>query len=406
MDDSGCDLVILGGGLAGSLIALSFAHLRPEMRIVLVEQGERFGGAHVWSFFESDVTDARARAVLDPLVAARWDGYRVRFPGYERDLDTSYASVTSARLDAVVRAALPEAALLTGRRVEVADARSVRLSDGRRIEAGAVIDTRGPQGLAHMKGGWQTFLGQMLELEAPHGLTRPVVMDAEVEQRDGFRFIYLLPFSANRILVEDTYYADSPFLDRALLRNRIADYTRAQGWRVARCAYEEVGALPVIASGDFEAFWSADPEALSARAGARAALMHPLTSYSLPDAVRFAVYLAGLDKLSAQGLGRICHDWAAHHWREGRFYRMLTTMLFGAADPKERWRMLARFYRLPEPLIERFYAGRSSMPDMARVLLGKPPVPVGAALAALAGRGRPLADLSLDARLQVSGAKA
>ena len=55
--------------------------------------------------------------------------------------------------------------------------------------------------------------------------------------------------------------------------------------------------------------------------------------------------------------------------------------------------MLARFYRLPEALIERFYAGRSTGADMARVLAGKPPVPVLAAVAALAGGGRPLADL-------------
>jgi lycopene beta-cyclase len=69
-------------------------------------------------------------------------------------------------------------------------------------------------------------------------------------------------------------------------------------------------------------------------------------------------------------------------------------MLFGAAEPVERWRMLARFYTLPEPLIERFYAGRSTPADTLRILAGKPPVPVGAALASLAGRGRPLADLS------------
>jgi len=55
--------------------------------------------------------------------------------------------------------------------------------------------------------------------------------------------------------------------------------------------------------------------------------------------------------------------------------------------------MLARFYRLPEALIERFYAGRSTPADMARVLMGKPPVPVLSAMAALGGGGRPLADL-------------
>lgn len=75
--------------------------------------------------------------------------------------------------------------------------------------------------------------------------------------------------------------------------------------------------------------------------------------------------------------------------------RMLSRMLFGAAEPGQRRRVLERFYRLPEPLIERFYAGRSTATDMARVLVGRPPVPLGAALAALAGSGRPLADLGV-----------
>ncbi|MBT0668376.1 lycopene beta-cyclase CrtY [Novosphingobium profundi] len=397
MTDHGCDLAILGGGLSGALVALALARTRPELRIALVEQGERFGGDHVWSYFDSDLAP-EGWDLLAPLVAARWDGYAVRFPGYERTLETPYASVTSERLDAHLREVLPPEARFLGARVVAADAGHVALADGRRITAGAVLDARGGRGLAHMCGGWQVFLGQMLELEAPHGLSRPVVMDADVEQLDGYRFVYLLPFSPTRIFVEDTYYADAPRIEREVLAARIAAYVAARGWRVRGCAYEEAGALPVIASGDFEAFWNAPGEdaasAIAARAGVRAALVHPLTSYSLPDAVRFALHLAGLDNVSGESLGRTCHDWAAHHWREGRFYRMLTTMLFGAAAPHERWRMLARFYRLPAPLIERFYAGRSSLADMARVLAGKPPVPVGAALGALVGRGRPLADLA------------
>jgi lycopene beta-cyclase len=55
--------------------------------------------------------------------------------------------------------------------------------------------------------------------------------------------------------------------------------------------------------------------------------------------------------------------------------------------------MLERFYRLPEALIERFYAGTSTPADRLRIVAGRPPVPVAAALASLAGRGRPLAPL-------------
>ena len=65
------------------------------------------------------------------------------------------------------------------------------------------------------------------------------------------------------------------------------------------------------------------------------------------------------------------------------FYRLLSRMLFEAAAPDERRRVMERFYRLPEPLIERFYAGRSTLADKARILTGRPPVPVRRALRCL-----------------------
>jgi lycopene beta-cyclase len=78
-------------------------------------------------------------------------------------------------------------------------------------------------------------------------------------------------------------------------------------------------------------------------------------------------------------------DLAARAWRGRGFYRMLDTMLFRAAFPEERYRVLERFYRLSPGLIGRFYAGESTMSDKARVLVGKPPVPISRAVRALAG---------------------
>jgi lycopene beta-cyclase len=65
---------------------------------------------------------------------------------------------------------------------------------------------------------------------------------------------------------------------------------------------------------------------------------------------------------------------------------MLNRMLFGAAGPGERYKVLEHFYRLPAATIGRFYAGRSTLFDKARILSGRPPVPVGPALAAIRGK--------------------
>jgi lycopene beta-cyclase len=122
--------------------------------------------------------------------------------------------------------------------------------------------------------------------------------------------------------------------------------------------------------GDFDAFWPASDKV--ARGGVRAGLFHPLTSYSLPDAVRFAWWLARDAPLDAS-LGSATRALADRHWQRGRFDRLLARMLFRAADPPERYRVLERFYRLPEPLIGRFYAGQSTLADRARILAASPP---------------------------------
>ncbi|WP_260926866.1 lycopene beta-cyclase CrtY [Novosphingobium sp. 9] len=392
--NEGTGLIVVGGGLSGGLIALAMAARRPDIPVTLLERGETLGGEHVWSFFGSDIAPAN-RDWIEPLIVARWEGYDVHFPAHSRQLHTAYHAVTSARLDAAVRAALPADRILTGVEVDTITPQTVTLHDGRVLRAHAVIDARGAGALPHMAGGWQKFMGQTLHLSHPHGLTRPVVMDARVEQLDGYRFVYCLPFGERDVFVEDTYYSDSPDLDPPALRDRIARYAQRQGWPVARIGYEETGVLPVIAKGDFPAFWHALDEHGTARAGVRAGLAHPLTSYSFPQAVMFATYLTTLDNPDGMALGRFSHAWSHRNWRRGGFYRMLTRMLFAAARPDARYRMLERFYRLPESLIERFYAGASTPADMVRVLSGRPPVPVIAAAASLLGGGAPLADLGM-----------
>jgi lycopene beta-cyclase len=45
--------------------------------------------------------------------------------------------------------------------------------------------------------------------------------------------------------------------------------------------------------------------------------------------------------------------------------------------------VLQHFYRLPQPVIERFYAGRLGINDARQILSGRPPVPVLRALRCL-----------------------
>lgn len=378
-----CDIAIIGAGLAGGLVTLALKKRRPDLDIRLIEESGRIGGNHLWSFFASDVAEGD-RWIVAPLISHGWGRYDIAFPAHRRTLNTAYHSIDSAQLDSVVRAALPEGALVTGRRVIEAGPTMVVLEDGERIAAGGVIDARGPADLGLLDLGWQKFLGRELELGAAHDQPTPLVMDATVEQIDGYRFVYCLPFTATRMFVEDTYYSDTPDLDRAALIRRIDGYAARRGWQVRQVLREETGVLPVAMGGDFEAYWRSGG-ARVAKAGMRAGLFHPTTGYSLPDAVRTASLIARAADLSGSALHDLTYDLARSTWRRRGFYRMLDKMLFRAAEPAERYRILERFYRLDPRLIGRFYAGKSTLSDKARVLMGKPPVPVGRALEAIAG---------------------
>ncbi len=375
-----CDLAIIGGGLAGGLIALALATRRPEVNVLIVEAEAGIGGNHVWSFFGSDVA-AADRWLIAPLICHGWQGYDIAFPRRRRQLAATYYSILSERLDAVVRAAVPPERVLTGRRAMALTPTSALLDDGTRIAARAVIDARGPADVSLLDLGWQKFVGQVVRLAAPHGLERPVVMDATVAQVDGYRFVYLLPLDAERLLIEDTYYSDTPDLDRAALAARIAHYAGTRGWTIAAIEREEAGVLPVALGGDFDAYWRSGGE--TAKAGVRAGLFHPTTGYSLPDAIRTALFVAGLDDPAALDLAERMRAFAERTWQARGFYRLLDRMLFRAADPTDRYKVLERFYGLDAGLVGRFYAARSTAIDKLRILSGKPPVPLGRALRVL-----------------------
>jgi lycopene beta-cyclase len=51
--------------------------------------------------------------------------------------------------------------------------------------------------------------------------------------------------------------------------------------------------------------------------------------------------------------------------------------------------MLQRFYGLPHSTMRHFYAGRLTPADKARLLVGRPPVPMGEAVRVLLNRPVP-----------------
>jgi lycopene beta-cyclase len=253
----------------------------------------------------------------------------VRFPAHSRELATPYRSLASVDFDAGLRRLLPEGSIRCNAPIAALVARGIDLANGERIDARAVIDCRGIDAAPGLEGGWQVFMGRRLRTASPHGVERPAIMDAAVDQHGAYRFVYVLPLGADELFVEDTYYADAPTLDRSTLSGRIDRYCTAQGWHGEPLDHE-TGVLPVVTGGDFGAFQRAHRTPGVAVAGARGGFAHPLTSYTLPFAVETALAIAREADLPGEQLAAMLEARARDHWRRTAFYRRLGRMLFDA----------------------------------------------------------------------------
>jgi lycopene beta-cyclase len=112
----------------------------------------------------------------------------------------------------------------------------------------------------------------------------------------------------------------------------------------------------------------------------RAALFHPTTGYSLPEAVRMSDALCRFATFDGPALFEWVRRRSIDVWKRNGYFRLLNRMLFHAAEPEERYRVLERFYGLSESLIRRFYAGHLKWYDKLRLVTGSPPVPIRRAI--------------------------
>ncbi|MEM6497693.1 MAG: lycopene cyclase family protein, partial [Pseudomonadota bacterium] len=106
----------------------------------------------------------------------------------------------------------------------------------------------------------------------------------------------------------------------------------------------------------------------------------------LPFAVRIANKLPAIQVLESKAVAEFLRTEAQAAWDKQSFFRLLNRFLFLAAQGSERRRIFERFYRLPRPLIERFYAANLTAADKARIVLGRPPVALHKAVAAIPPR--------------------
>lgn len=391
MDDAfDTDIILIGAGLAGLLVAWRCAVLTPDLRITVLEKSQSIGGNHTWSFNEADISP-HLRKWLSPFIAYSWDSYDVRFPKRTRTLPITYKTGNSDSLRACLKPFIESGQIEVKTGVEVSKMRRdrVEMNDGETLSAKTVINASGFSTNPNVILGYQKFVGRVIRTQSPHGVKRPIIMDATVEQLDGYRFVYSLPYSDHEMLVEDTYYTDGPALSENEVHARLDTYIKQQhGLSNYEVIKTENGVLPITLAvhADYGETVTDDSDR-PIEIGMAGGYYHAVTGYSLLHAVKNAGLVADLIKDNRPDFGHaLRHEMLYHkrdHYYEERFLRLLNRMLFRAAKPEKRYKVLERFYGLSNGLVERFYRNRLTKADKLRLLIGKPPVPISKAMAVM-----------------------
>ncbi len=378
------DLVFAGCGLASGLSAFLIRKERPTARILVLDAGRPTEWDQTWSFQTvpgrlqetgSAVFQAPEQSWLAPFLSGYWSRYEVKFPGLRRVMNLPYASIRYQDFIQQLRLSLGPC-YREGVWISQVEPQAVTLHDGTKIRARCVVDARGwGSADASLPSGYQKFVGLQLQLQEPHGLKHPILMDATIPQEDGFRFMYVLPWTENTMLIEDTHYSRDPAIDFEAYEKEILHYAQKQSWVLDKVIGSEQGALPIPLYGQERPDTGIIPTI-----GVRAGLFHPTTGYSIYESIMIAEWLAREAKWDAKDLSRKLNKLTSERWRQHEFYRRLNNMLFLASVDDQRYRVLEKFYEHEEGLVARFYSGQTNARDKLAILSGKPPVPVSKGL--------------------------
>ncbi len=227
------DLVIIGGGCAGLSLAARLAeHGDQAPRTLIIEQRDTYSNDRTWCFWDV------GQSFANKLIKKSWSNFEIRYrnkhysyscqatPYQMLESSTFYQSMLD-KINASKNISIKLGYGIDRNPVRIDNQWHIRFS-GQHIVSKLVVDTRPSKDLDHSDSLlWQSFLGIELSTKSKKfDAGKLILMDLDESYTDGLGFIYVLPISANKALVEYTVFSGKrlqakdlqPFLDNAVQR--------------------------------------------------------------------------------------------------------------------------------------------------------------------------------------------
>ncbi len=342
-------VIIIGGGLWGTLLALRVRECLPHVPIKLYGPESQLGEKLAVSFHESDVS-SEALKWLSPFISRSWDEFEVHFPKYKRKNPQRLCTMEPTHFHSIAREKLGSNTVLLNR--DITPEEAVK-------EASFVIDTL-PRGY-YKALGYQKTHGLVVKLLHPHRVQIPVTMDASIEQKHGFRYLQALPLSEDTLLVKDVRFSSDPQLYHEDLEPDMLREFHERRWMIGDILERET---------EFRKIPRENGENFSdGRIIRLDGFVHDVTGDTLPDAVRL------IDRMVCTSfrlgeLKAVMKEYLKERKSHRKLLRMMNRMLYQAKTPcRERYRFFESLHSMPHSVRIKFYKGDMEFLDVFRTLL-------------------------------------
>lgn len=257
--DNHYDIAIIGMGCAGSHVVLQLLENAPHLRVAILDPYGSLTQEKTWSFWE------KGPGKYDDLIIASWKNCRFHTGDEELSLTMNpylYKSIENVKFSAFAKAQLQQNSKYHYIGSEVThleqthNSKEVTVSyNNGSLTADLVLDGRplknnpsdGITLLQHFKG-W--FIETSEDYFDPKEFTK---MDYQLVDPGTTSFVYILPFSKRKALVEYTYFAKNLVQDdvyEEYLETYITDFLKISDYKITKV---EKGIIPMT-SNDFKSF--------------------------------------------------------------------------------------------------------------------------------------------------------